>query len=59
MENLPKDPYILLSMVNMKLRDQFSNLDDLCDDLGVTPTELQDTLARAGFEYEPDNNRFA
>ncbi|MDE7467826.1 MAG: DUF4250 domain-containing protein [Muribaculaceae bacterium] len=24
MENLPKDPYILLSMVNMKLRDQFS-----------------------------------
>lgn len=59
MENLPKDPYILLSMVNMKLRDQFSNLDDLCDDLGVSPTKLQDTLARAGFEYDPDNNRFA
>ena len=31
---LPKDPIMLLSVVNMKLRDTYSSLDALCDDLG-------------------------
>ena len=59
MENFPKDPYILLSMVNMKLRDSFDSLDSLCDDLGVDPEELKDVLAKAGFNYDPETNRFA
>ena len=30
---LPKDPVMLLSAVNMKLRDEYASLDALCDDL--------------------------
>ena len=32
---LPEDPYMLLSVVNMKLRDCYPSLDALCDDLEV------------------------
>lgn len=30
MEDLPKDPFILMSFVNMKLRDCYRTLDELC-----------------------------
>ena len=30
---IPNDPAILLSFVNTKLRDFYSNLDDMCDDM--------------------------
>ncbi|HJB69908.1 MAG TPA: DUF4250 domain-containing protein, partial [Candidatus Flavonifractor avistercoris] len=30
---LPKDPVILLSVINTKLRDFYPSLDALCDDL--------------------------
>ncbi len=36
MDNLPKDPNILLSYINTKLRDDYTSLDALCDDLGET-----------------------
>lgn len=58
MENLPQDPYILLSFVNTKLRDDYSSLDQLCDDLDVDRKELEDKLAAAGFEYSAENNKF-
>ncbi|MDE6301287.1 MAG: DUF4250 domain-containing protein [Muribaculaceae bacterium] len=59
MENLPQDPYMLLSVVNMKLRDNYSSLTELCDDLDINPESLCDTLAEAGFTYDEENNRFA
>lgn len=49
---------MLLSVVNMKLRDQYDSLDALCDDLDVDRAALEDTLAKAGFEYNPDTNSF-
>ena len=33
---LPKDPIMLLSMVNMKLRDRYASLDALCEDMDVS-----------------------
>ena len=30
---LPEDPMMLFSMVNMKLRDCYSSLDELCGDI--------------------------
>ena len=33
--NLPKDPVMLLSVINTKLRDRYPSLDALCDDLGA------------------------
>ena len=58
MDNLPKDPMMLMSMINMKLRDFYPSLDALCDDLDVDRREIEETLAKAGFEYSEENNRF-
>jgi hypothetical protein len=58
MNELPKDPMILFSVVNMKLRDCYSSLDELCDDMLVDKEELIKRLAVFGFEYDPDSNRF-
>ena len=55
---LPKDPYMLLSMINMKLRDQYPNLDALCDDLDVSKAEIEETLEKAGYKYNQDQNAF-
>ena len=49
MDNLPKDPNILLSYINTKLRDDYTSLDALCDDLGVNRADLEAALARGGF----------
>lgn len=55
---LPKDSNILLSMVNMKLRDFYSDLDALCDDMDEDRTEIENTLAKAGWKYDADKNCF-
>ncbi len=55
---LPKDPVILLSVVNTKLRDFYSSLSELCDDLSENEDELRKKLLGIGYEYNPKNNRF-
>jgi hypothetical protein len=56
--NLPKDPFMLYSVINMKLRDEYSSLDKLCDDLGLDKGDIIKSLAQAGFEYDEANNCF-
>lgn len=56
--NLPKDPFLLLSAVDTKLRDFYSNLDILCDDLGENRTELEEKLADIGYYYDEQLNQF-
>ncbi len=58
MNELPQDPFMLLSVVNQKLRDYYPSLDALCDDLDVSRSELEARLAAAGFEYNPATNKF-
>lgn len=59
MENLPNDPIILLSFINMKLRDQYpGGLDQLCEDMDVDRAALTDKLSAAGFDYNPATNQF-
>ncbi|MDE6382064.1 MAG: DUF4250 domain-containing protein [Muribaculaceae bacterium] len=55
---LPQDPYMLLSVVNTKLRDEFSDLDELCASLDVNRSRLEEKLAQAGFTYEKSLNQF-
>lgn len=55
---LPKDPMILLSVLNTKLRDEYESLDALCEDLELDARELEDTLAAAGFRYDAALRRF-
>ena len=56
--NLPNDPVMLYSMINLKLRDFYSGLDALCEDMDVDKAELVTKLKAAGFEYNEENNRF-
>jgi hypothetical protein len=55
---LPKEPNILLSVINTKLRDMYSSLDDLCEDLDESRDEIEDILRANGYEYNSSNNQF-
>ena len=55
---LPDDPMMLFSMVNMKLRDCYSNLDELCEDMQVDKKTILNTMQTAGFEYSQELNKF-
>lgn len=55
---LPQDPAILLSYVNTKLRDEYDSLRTLCESEDVKEEEITEKLARIGFTYSPENNRF-
>ena len=56
--NLPSDPFMLLSYVNTLLRDRYPSLQSLCDDMQIDQPSLEHTLREAGFEYNPEQNRF-
>lgn len=56
--NLPQDINILVSMLNMKLRDgDYSSLEDLCADMDFDIASITERLTAAGFEYNPTTNR--
>ena len=52
------DPFMLLSIVNMKLRDFYSNLDSYCDDIGIDKELLKERLLTVGYKYEEETNSF-
>ena len=56
--NIPKDPVMLLSFINMKLRDFYPSLDELCADLNLNVNEVSEKLASSGFNYDEKLNRF-
>jgi hypothetical protein len=58
MTDYPKDPMMLLSWVNMKLRDFYPSLEKLCEDLEIDRNELEKTLENAGFTYNEAQNKF-
>lgn len=55
---LPRDPAILLSFVNMKLRDCYDSLEELCAALDADPAELTRALEGMGYRYDPARNQF-
>lgn len=55
---LPADPMMLMSVINMKLRDTYDSLEQLCKDMGIDKDALVKKLADAGFEYSKENKRF-
>ncbi|MBQ0029535.1 MAG: DUF4250 domain-containing protein [Paludibacteraceae bacterium] len=58
MDQLPQDPMMLLSAVNMKLRDEYASLDEFCSANDIDKEALTSKLAAAGFTYDVPNNRF-
>ena len=55
---LPQDANILLSYVNLKLRDFYSSLDAMCEDLDESKTQIEEKLSGIGYEYDPEKNQF-
>lgn len=58
MASIPSDPYMLLSFINMKLRDQYNSLDELCSSLDIDRKEIERRLSEVGYEYNPTVNQF-
>lgn len=56
--DIPKDPFMLMSVINMKLRDCYESLDALCEDMSINKQELVKTLETAGFEYNEQAKKF-
>ena len=56
--SLPVDPIMLLSVVNLKLRDYFKNLDALCEDLDADKDALCKALSAVGYAYDAARNQF-
>lgn len=56
--SLPKDPVMLLSVVNTKLRDYYANLEELAEAEGVTAEEIERKLETINYMYNKDQNRF-
>ena len=55
---LPRDPVMLLSVVNTKVRDYYSTLDVLCEDMQVDKQELIGKLEMIDYTYDAGSNQF-
>ena len=59
MDYLPKDPAILVSSVNMLLRDEeFDTLESLCYNFGTEPKDIKNYLYGHGFVYSDKQKQF-
>jgi hypothetical protein len=52
------DINILLSLVNLKLRDEFENLTALCRYFDIDAARLETRLSSAGFQYDTGVKQF-
>ena len=61
MENkyLTMDINIAYSMLNMRLRDKYSSLSELCDDEDIDMKELIEGMLAKGYRYDEENNQFS
>ena len=53
-----KDIMLLYSLVNMKLRDEFLDLDDLANYYDIDKDSLLNRFLKAGYEYSESENQF-
>lgn len=55
---IPKDPVMLLSYINTLLRDQYSSLELLGEEMELNIQELKEKLAVIDYTYDAERNRF-
>lgn len=55
---IPNDPAILLSYINTKLRDDYSDLDELCKSLCISRQTVESKLSTIGYVYDQSKNCF-
>lgn len=55
--NIPSEPSILLSFINLKLRDNYASLDDLIEYLDLDKAQINEALEKAKIAYDEENNQ--
>jgi hypothetical protein len=59
MDHLPKDPAILVSSINMLLRDaEFDSLRQLCYNFNTGEDDVKEYLSQYGFVYSDSQRQF-
>lgn len=55
---IPKDAAMLLSFINLKLRDFYPSLDAFCEDTGEDKKGIEERLATIDYHYDEEKNQF-
>ncbi|MGN0196322.1 MAG: DUF4250 domain-containing protein [Candidatus Cryptobacteroides sp.] len=55
---VPKDPAMLVSWLNMKMRDEGVSFGELCCREDLDMEEVSSRLKASGYCYDPDSKRF-
>lgn len=55
---IPKDPVMLLSFMNLKLRDFYPSLEAFCEDMDEDMQAIIDKLASIDYRYDKEKNQF-
>ena len=55
---MPKDPVMLVSYINLKLRDFYNSFDEMCEDMNIDGKEIIEKLATIDYVYDVKTNRF-
>ena len=55
---IPNDPVMLLSFLNLKLRDYYKSIEDLCEDMDVNLLEITTKLEAIDYHYDREKNQF-
>lgn len=53
-----QNPNIYLSVINLKLRDQYDSLEALCEDMDEDIDQIKSILASIGYYYDENQNQF-
>lgn len=55
---IPKDPVMLLSYLNTRLRDSYPSLVELCKSLDLDQAEVEAKMKLLDYQYNEEQNRF-
>lgn len=55
---IPKEPVMLLSYMNMKLRDSYASLEEFCEDTQEDEEAITGKLAEIDYHYDKEKNQF-
>ena len=58
MNQIPKDPVMLLSYINTQLRDFYPSLEECCRSLNLKQENIEESLGRIDYHYDSNKNMF-
>lgn len=58
MNQMPKEPFMLLSYVNTQLRDFYPSLEEFCKSTGVARETIEEILKPIDYTYDQEKNQF-